>query len=111
ELHDEVPTVASHYDRVQQVDGDKAGWEKRRGLYRDLVEEFGDRRLDQVRPGDIEAMAVRRRQAVVGAEDPRQDRLAEQGLVGAPRRHGRGAERNLIEAARRFFQIAVEDRL
>ncbi len=76
-----------------------------------LVDRFGDRRLDQVRAGDIEALAVAKREAVVAREDERQDKLADQGLAGAPRRTGRGAERNLLEAARRFFAIAVNDRL
>ena len=108
---EDVPTVADFYPRVEEVDSGKAGWVNRHGQMRLIVEVWGDRRLDQVRPGDVEAVAVARRNQVVAREDERQAALAERGMAGAPKRSGRGAEANFIAAARRFFQIAVEDRL
>lgn len=108
---DHVPTVAEFHARVEELERHRASWPKRRGLYRDLVDEFGDLRLDAVRKADVEAYAVRRRNAVLSREEQRQQRLEKRGLAGAPRRTGHGAQRNVIEAARRFFQVAVDDGL
>lgn len=106
-----VPTVAEFYDRVEQVDGDKAGWTSRRGQMQLLKDELGRQRLDKVKSGDIEDIAVAKRKKVVDDEEQRRAKLDERDLSGAPRRHGRGAQRNLLEAARRMFTIAVEDKL
>lgn len=106
---EEMPTVATFYKRVKEVDGAKAGWVNRRAHMKRFVKEWGDRRLDQVHDSDVELLAGTRRKEVLDKEEARQRNLEKRGLVGAPRRTGTGAERNTIAAARRFFDIAVKD--
>ncbi len=102
-------TVVEHFERMQHVDGAKSGWVKRKGHYREFAEVWGDRPLDTIKPQDVEQIALARRQQVQDAEDARQAKLQKRGFDYAPRRSGRGAQRNTIEAARRFFQVAVGD--